>query len=124
MSSQTNPIGGNAYFHNVENAAGQFRQLDAANASFANLDVNALNPGLSPTGPVSSLVPMMLMSNASVGLFVGNANPNPVVGPPAIAGLSAAKGSLFVNVEGSSTSDRLYVNTDGATAWASVTTSS
>lgn len=37
--------------------------------------------------------------------------------------ISAPKGSLYSNTTGSSTSTRLYVNTDGATTWASVTTS-
>lgn len=35
-----------------------------------------------------------------------------------------AKGSLCVNTAGSSTSTRLYVNTDGSTGWAAITTAS
>jgi hypothetical protein len=35
---------------------------------------------------------------------------------------SAAKGSLYIRIDGSSTSTRLYVNTNGATTWTSVTT--
>ena len=35
----------------------------------------------------------------------------------------AAKGSMCVRSDGSSTSTRLYINTDGSTTWASVTTS-
>lgn len=34
------------------------------------------------------------------------------------------KGSLCINTGGSSTSTRLYVNTDGSTGWASITTAS
>jgi hypothetical protein len=34
----------------------------------------------------------------------------------------APKGSLFVNLTGSSTSTRMYVNTDGGTTWTNFTT--
>lgn len=36
---------------------------------------------------------------------------------------SAKKGTLYLNLTGSSTSTRAYINTDGSTTWASVTTS-
>lgn len=35
---------------------------------------------------------------------------------------TAVKGSLCINTEGSSTSTRLYVNTNGSTTWTNVTT--
>jgi hypothetical protein len=35
---------------------------------------------------------------------------------------SASKGTIYVRLDGSSTSTRLYINTDGATTWTSVTT--
>lgn len=35
---------------------------------------------------------------------------------------TANKGSLYLNITGSSTSTRLYVNTDGATTWTNITT--
>jgi hypothetical protein len=35
---------------------------------------------------------------------------------------TAVKGSLCINTGGSSTSTRMYVNTDGATTWTSFTT--
>lgn len=38
--------------------------------------------------------------------------------PPTFA---AKKGTLYVNLTGSSTSTRLYVNTDGATTWTNFT---
>jgi hypothetical protein len=34
----------------------------------------------------------------------------------------ASKGTLYVNLDGTTTNDRLYVNTDGATAFTSITT--
>lgn len=35
---------------------------------------------------------------------------------------TAPKGTIYTNITGSSTSTRLYVNTDGATTWTNVTT--
>ena len=39
-----------------------------------------------------------------------------------VPSMSAAKGSIYVNTTGSSSSTRMYINTDGATTWTSVTT--
>jgi hypothetical protein len=38
--------------------------------------------------------------------------------------VSAPKGSLYMRLDGSSTSTRVYVNTDGSTGWANLTSSS
>jgi hypothetical protein len=35
---------------------------------------------------------------------------------------AAAKGSLYLNTTGSSTSTRAYINTDGGTTWTAITT--
>ncbi len=35
---------------------------------------------------------------------------------------SASKGTLYVRLDGSSSSTRMYINTDGATTWTSITT--
>jgi len=53
-------------------------------------------------------------STASFGVFLGS-------GAPTIA---AAKGSLYLRSDGSSSSTRLYVNSDGSTTWVAVTTAS
>lgn len=36
----------------------------------------------------------------------------------------AVKGSLYCRIDGSSTSTRLYINSDGGTTWVAVTTAS
>lgn len=46
------------------------------------------------------------------GMFFGSGAPT----------LSAAKGSLYLRSDGTTTNNRMYVNTDGATTWTSVTT--
>jgi hypothetical protein len=38
--------------------------------------------------------------------------------------LSAAEGSLYLRTDGSSSSTRLYVNSDGSTTWVAITTAS
>ena len=48
------------------------------------------------------------------GIFFGSGAPT----------ISAAKGSLYLRSDGSTTNDRMYVNTNGTTAWAAVITAS
>lgn len=53
-------------------------------------------------------------STTNLGIFFGSGAPT----------LTAAQGSLYMRTDGSATSDRMYVNTDGATAWTPVITAS
>lgn len=53
-----------------------------------------------------------LSSTSNFGIFFGSSTPT----------LAAAKGSLYLRSDGSSSSTRMYVNTDGSTTWTSVTT--
>lgn len=54
--------------------------------------------------------------------IVFQAGPKIIAGSGAPTGVTAPQGSLYLNVAGSSTSNRLYVNTDGGTTWTNVTT--
>ena len=54
----------------------------------------------------------LMSSTANLGVFFGSGAPT----------LSAAQGSLYLRTDGSSTSTRLYVNTNGTTGWTNVTT--
>lgn len=47
-------------------------------------------------------------------VLIGSGSPNTVV--------LATKGTLFLRTDGSSTSTRAYINTDGAKAWTAITT--
>ena len=49
---------------------------------------------------------------ASMGIYFGS-------GAPTVA---AAKGSLYLRSDGSGTSDRAYINTNGSTTWTALTT--
>jgi len=51
---------------------------------------------------------------AGMGIYMGS-------GAPTIA---AAKGSLYLRSDGSGVADRAYVNTNGTTGWAAITTAS
>lgn len=51
---------------------------------------------------------------ANFGVFFGSGAPT----------LSAAKGSLYLRSDGTTTNDRMYVNTNGGTAWTAVITAS
>lgn len=52
-------------------------------------------------------------STANFGVFFGSGAPT----------LSAAKGSLYLRSDGSGTTNRAYINTNGATTWTAITTS-
>lgn len=54
----------------------------------------------------------MFSSTANFGVFFGSGVPT----------LSAGKGSLYLRSDGTSTNDRAYINTDGATAWTPIVT--
>ena len=51
-------------------------------------------------------------TKALLGVFAGSGAPT----------FSAMKGSLYLRTDGSSTSTRAYINTDGAGTWTAVTT--
>lgn len=57
---------------------------------------------------------LLVSSTANFGIFFGSGAPT----------LAAAKGSLYLRSDGSSSSTRMYVNSDGSTAWVAVTTAS
>ena len=51
-------------------------------------------------------------TTANFGVFFGSGAPT----------LSAAKGSLYLRSDGTTTNDRMYVNTNGTTTWTAVIT--
>lgn len=57
---------------------------------------------------------VVFSTTANFGLFVGSGAPS----------ISAAKGSLYLRSDGSSSSTRVYVASDGAGTWVAVTTAS
>jgi hypothetical protein len=55
---------------------------------------------------------VMVSTTANFGVFFGSGAPS----------LSAAKGSIYLRSDGSGTTDRAYINTNGATTWTALTT--
>ena len=60
---------------------------------------------------------------AEKGIQLGSSGPWILFGSGAPT-CSAIQGSLYLRTDGSSTSTRLYVNTNGSTGWAAITTAS
>jgi len=54
----------------------------------------------------------VVLGNAGLGIFFGSGAPS----------ITAAKGSLYMRTDGSTTNDRVYVNTDAGTTWTAITT--
>lgn len=59
----------------------------------------------------SSVAAIKMSSTANLGLYFGSGAPT----------VSAAQGSVYIRTDGSSTSTRLYVNTNGTTGWTNFT---
>jgi len=82
----------------------------AGTASFSS-SVTAMSATAIPAGGTAG-AGVMVSSTANFGVFFGSGAPT----------LSAAQGSLYMRSDGSSTSTRMYVNTNGSTTWTAVTT--
>ena len=71
--------------------------------------VTALNASAVTAGGAAAL---LATTTADLGVYFGSGAPT----------VSAAQGSLYLRTDGSSTSTRAYINTDGATTWTAITT--
>lgn len=60
----------------------------------------------------SAAASIRLGTTSGLGIYYGSGAPT----------VSAAQGSIYMRTDGSSTLTRMYINTDGATGWTSVTT--
>lgn len=72
----------------------------------------AVNGGTATPAGGSSSLGLVFGATAGFGIYIGSGVPT----------LSAAQGSIYLRSDGSSTSTRLYVNTNGTTGWTNVTT--
>lgn len=94
----------------VRNEAGTITQLSGAFTT-AGVSVTAASGTAIPAGGTAG-TGFKFSSTSNFGVFFGSGAPS----------LAAAQGSLYLRSDGSSTSTRLYINTDGSTAWTNVTT--
>ena len=96
----------------ITHAANTLTIDGAASGVRANDPFTACADDAIPAGGTAGLG-LMFSATANFGIFFGSGAPT----------LSAAKGSLYMRSDGSSTSTRAYVNTNGSTTWASLTAS-
>ena len=78
----------------------------------ATSTVTALSGSAATAGGAAAFVATNTAN--SLGIYFGSGAPT----------VSAAQGSLYLRTDGSSTSTRAYVNTNGTTGWAAITTAS
>ena len=71
--------------------------------------VTALNGTAVTAGGAAAF---LATSTSGLGVYFGSGAPT----------VSAAKGSLYLRTDGSSTSTRAYINTDGGTTWTNLVT--
>lgn len=90
----------------------EFKNGTAAAYARGNFGLVSSFSDTAPVAGGSSAIGYLLGSTASQGIFIGS-------GPPTF---SAAKGSWYMRTDGSGTNDRMYVNSDGSTAWTPVVT--
>jgi hypothetical protein len=100
--------GGCTFVRGVDNTTERFRINSAGTPTFA--------ASTAPPASGSTVACIKLSSTANLGFCVGDGAPT----------FSAAKGTVYSNTgaSASSSSTRLYVNTDGGTTWTSITTGS
>lgn len=86
----------------------------------------SVSNGYNPQFPGATGSAMSTPVTAGGALMInlgGGATPDIYAGS-GVPTISASQGSLYLRSDGSSTSTRLYVNTNGTTGWTAVTTAS
>lgn len=100
----------NSVIGGTTTAAGSFTSVSSTSST--STGAMTVRSGTAITAGGQSAV--LATATAGFGIYLGSGAPT----------VTAAKGSLYLRSDGSSTSTRLYVNSDGATTWVAVTTAS
>lgn len=85
--------------------------IDGTGAAVLAGSVTSASATAIPAGGTAG-VGYKFSSTANFGVFFGSGAPT----------LSAAKGSMYLRSDGTTTNDRAYINTDGGTTWTALTT--
>jgi hypothetical protein len=89
----------------------------AVNSDILGLDFSdgsvVSRPGTALPAGGNNTVGYKATTTANFGVFFGSGAPS----------LSAARGSLYLRSDGTTTNDRAYINTDGGTTWTAIITS-
>lgn len=95
------------------------QEFDDLQNQFNAQNFSSINIFTTPIRIVSSIPPQ---SGGQVALYIGDTTIGIYYGT-GVPTIAAGKGSLYLRNDGSSTSTRAYINTDGGTTWVSITTS-
>jgi hypothetical protein len=91
---------------------GTFGAATSVSSLAATGNITADSASALVAGGASAFIATNTANN--MGIYVGSGAPT----------VSAAQGSLYLRSDGSSTSTRAYINTNGTTGWAAITTAS
>jgi hypothetical protein len=121
LTGATNNYG---FYSNIASGTGRYNFYAAGSAT--NYFAGAISCGsyVSAAGVINgaSLTAVPAGGNTNVGYTCTTTSNFGVFFGSGAPTLSAAKGSLYLRSDGSTTNNRMYVNTDGATTWTAVTT--
>jgi hypothetical protein len=98
-----------------DRAGGSLELTTAASATFLTANATGsvtIAPSVAITAGGSKVAGVSFTSTADFGVFTGSGAPS----------ISAAKGSLYLRSDGTTTTSRAYINTDGGTTWTAITT--
>lgn len=113
----------NTTFSGPVRSVGGFQTITVADVTGAETTTATFGATTSVTGSITARSGSALVAGGSaafvatntansMGIYVGSGAPT----------ATAAKGSLYLRSDGSSTSTRAYINTDGGTTWTAITT--
>ena len=108
MSGATNNYG---FYGNLSSGTNNWNLY--MNGSAPNYMAGALQVmGGTATPAGGSTTAYISLGSSKIGIYFGSGAPT----------VSAAQGSIYMRTDGSSTSTRMYINTNGSTTWTNVTT--
>lgn len=107
-SSSTGAVG----FFRTDSATEYLQIMRGGGTTTLETDL-ALFAKVETATPAGGVLAYRMGTTAAFGIYYGSGAPS----------VSAAKGSLYLRSDGSGTTDRAYINTDGSTTWTAITTS-
>lgn len=115
----------NTTFSGPVRSEGGFQTITIAEGTGTETITSTIGATTSVTGTVTARSGSALVAGgASVFIGTNTANSMGIYFGSGAPTVSAAQGSLYLRSDGNSTSTRAYVNTNGTTGWAAITTAS
>ncbi len=113
----------NTTFSGPVRSVGGFQTITVADGTGTETTTSTLGATTAITGTVTARSGSALVAGGaaafigtntagSMGIYFGSGAPT----------VSAAKGSLYLRSDGTTTNDRAYINTNGSTTWTALTT--